>query len=384
VTHLPPWPTARRFGLIAGTLLTAAALTQFAQSQVSDFDGTTRGPDALGVVLTLAMTLPLLAVHRFPRAAAAASLAGLVSVYWLGYVVAFGALTTLLTLAVAAAHTPRRDALAIAVIGAIAVGVTVWFGPPGTTVAALIANVVLFTIAALFGDSIRAQREQAARLAARAQELETLREVATREAVASERLRIAREVHDVVGHALAAITLHARVAQRQLERDPGKASQSLADIAELASTALAETRGAVGSIRAGEPAELEPQPGLNELDALVERLRSPELDIELHRIGSGPAPPAAVQAAAFRIVQESLSNAVNHARPARVTVSVDRRPGELVLDVHDEGQRVARPARNGSGLLGMRERAASVGGEVDAGPAPGGGWHVTATLPDAR
>jgi signal transduction histidine kinase len=384
VSTTEPWPAARRFGVIAGVLVTIAALVQFAQSEVSSFDGTTRGPDAVGVVLTLVTTLPLIVASRFPRTAAALSLAGLVTVYWLGYVVAFGGLATLFTLALAAARTPRRDALAIAVVGTIAVGITVWFGPPGTTVAALIANMTLFAIAALFGDGIRAQREQAARLAARAQELETLRDVATREAVASERLRIAREVHDVVGHALAAITLHARVAQRQLQRDPGKASQSLADIAELASTALAETRGAVGSIRAGEPAELEPQPRLSDLDALVERLRSPDLDIELHRLGSGPTPTAAVQAAAFRIVQESLSNAINHARPARVTVSVDRRPGSLVLDVHDEGQRVARPARNGSGLLGMRERAASVGGEVDAGPAPGGGWHVTATLPDAR
>ena len=384
VTRPPDWPVARRLGVVGGVLLTIAALTQFVQSEISDLDGTTRGPDLLGVALTVLMCSPLLFVHRFPRAAATASLSGLVAVYFLGYVVAFGALATLLTLALAAAQTPRPDSLVIAAVGAVVVGVTVWFGPPGTTVAGLIANVVLFTIAALFGDGIREQRDQAARLAARAEELETLRDVATREAVASERLRIAREVHDVVGHALAAITLHARVAQRQLERHPETASQSLADIAELASTALGETRGAVGSIRAGEPAELEPQPGLSDLDALVERLRSPDLDIELRRRGSGPLPPAAVQAAAFRIVQESLSNALNHARPARVKVSIERRPGRLVLDVLDEGLRPAAPARNGSGLLGMRERAASVGGEVDAGPAPGGGWHVTATLPDSR
>jgi signal transduction histidine kinase len=358
-------------------LLTAAALVQLAQSELSHAEAVTRGPDGLGVALTLVTTLPLVVVHRFPRAAAVTTLAGLVAVYWLGYVIAFASLATLLTLALAAAHTPRPHALAIAASGALVVPAVAWFVPPGSTVAAVVANMVLFSLAALFGDGVRAQRE-------RTQELETLRDVATREAVASERLRIAREVHDVVGHALAAITLHARVAQRQLERDPGTASHSLADIAELASTALAETRGAVGSIRAGEPAELEPQPGLGDLDALVERLRSPELEIELRRLGSGPAPPAAVQAAAFRIVQESLSNAVKHARPARVTVEIDRRADRLVLDVHDEGHRRRTPAGNGSGLLGMRERAASVGGEVAAGPAPGGGWHVTATLPDAR
>jgi signal transduction histidine kinase len=377
VTRPPPWSAARRFGLIAGALLTVAALVQLAQSEISDVEAITRGADALGLALTLVTTLPLVVVHRCPRTAAAATLAGLVAVYWLGYVVAFASLATLLTLALAAAHTPRPHSIAIAALGALVVALVTWFGPPGSSLAGVVANVVLFSLAALFGDGIRAQRE-------RAQELETLRDVATREAVASERLRIAREVHDVVGHALAAITLHARVAQRQLERDLGMASQSLADIATLASTALAETRGAVGSIRAGEPAELEPQPGLGDLDALVERLRSPELVIELRRRGSGPAPPAAVQAAAFRIVQESLSNALNHARPARVTVSVDRRPGRLVLDVHDEGRRRRTPAGNGSGLLGMRERAASVGGEVDAGPAPDGGWHVTATLPDVR
>jgi signal transduction histidine kinase len=377
VTRPPPWSAARRFGLIAGALLTVAALVQLAQSEISDVEAITRGADALGLALTLVTTLPLVFVHRCPRTAAAATLAGLVAVYWLGYVVAFASLATLLTLALAAAHTPRPHSIALGALGALVVALVTWFGPPGSSLAGVVANVVLFSLAALFGDGIRAQRE-------RAQELETLRDVATREAVASERLRIAREVHDVVGHALAAITLHARVAQRQLERDLGMASQSLTDIATLASTALAETRGAVGSIRAGEPAELEPQPGLGDLDALVERLRSPELVIELRRRGSGPAPPAAVQAAAFRIVQESLSNALNHARPARVTVSVDRRPGRLVLDVHDEGWRRPTAAGNGSGLLGMRERAASVGGEVDAGPAPDGSWHVTATLPDVR
>jgi signal transduction histidine kinase len=387
VSRTSPWPAARRFGVIAGVLVTGAALVQFGQSEASELDGITHGPDALGVALTLLTTLPLAFVHWFPRTATVATLTGFVLLYFLGYLIAFGALSTLFILTLAAAQTPRPDALVIALTGGLVVALAIIFGPGGTTIAGLIGNIALFTIAPLFGDGIREQREAAARLAARAAELETLRDVATREAVASERLRIAREVHDVVGHALAAITLHARVAQRQLKRHPETASQSLDDIAELASTALGETRGAVGSIRAGEPAELEPQPGLSDLDALVERLRSPDLDIELYRHGSGPAPPAAVQAAAFRIVQESLSNALNHARPARVTVSIDRRPGQLVLDVLDRSPTHPRrpgPVRNGSGLLGMRERAASVGGEVAAGPAPDGGWHVTATLPDAR
>jgi signal transduction histidine kinase len=384
VTSPPPWPAARRFGLVAGVLVTTAALIQLARTPVSVADGTTRSIDALGVALTLASTLPLLGVHRVPRTAAFISLAGLAVLYMAGYVVVFASLATLLTLALAAAHTARRDSVVIAAAGGVTVAAVVATGPGGSSVAGLVVNVAIFSMATLLGDAIRAQREAADRLAARAEELELLRDVATREAVASERLRIAREVHDVVGHALAAITLHARVAERQLLRAPGTASRSLADIAELAATALAETRGAVGSIRDGEPAALEPQPGLDDLEALVERLRSPELDIALRREGDGPAPPAAVQAAAFRIVQESLSNVLNHARPARVTVSVDRQPGRLLLEVLDEGRRREIAARNGSGLLGMRERAASVGGEVDAGPAPGGGWHVTASLPDVR
>ena len=123
------------FGVIAGALLTVAALVQLVQSEISDVEAITRGADALGLALTLVTTLPLVVVSPLPRTAAAATLAGLVAVYWLGYVVAFASLATLLTLALAAAHTPRPHSIAIAVIGALVVAVVMWFGPPGSSVA---------------------------------------------------------------------------------------------------------------------------------------------------------------------------------------------------------------------------------------------------------
>jgi signal transduction histidine kinase len=231
-------------------------------------------------------------------------------------------------------------------------------GSPGldTTV----GQVVILGAAVVAGEITRARRERA--------------EALVRDRENQERLRIARELHDVMAHQISLISVQAGAALHR--RDPDAAFEALEHIRAASGAALREFRTVRGMLRTDASLA-------DRLPDLLAGVRATGLEVRL--TGTPPDDlPAALDATAFRIVQESLSNAVNHARPARVTVSVDRRPGELVLDVHDEGQRVARPARNGSGLLGMRERAASVGGEVDAGPAPGGGWHVTATLPDAR
>jgi signal transduction histidine kinase len=231
--------------------------------------------------------------------------------------------------------------------------------------AAFVVGVVGSGLLALWiGDLLREARESTRRL--------------SQLAVAQDRMRIAREVHDVVGHSLVGIALQARAASRRLERDPVKAAAAIEEIDRLATSALADTRRAVGVIRAGE-AETAPQPTLDQLDALVARLEAPDMHVRLER-KADVGVPVLVQSTAFRIVQEALSNVVKHARPATAVVSVRLAGDALAVEVRDDG--AARAANGGGhGLQGMRERAELCGGTLEAGPAPEGGWLVRARLP---
>ena len=191
-------------------------------------------------------------------------------------------------------------------------------------------------------------------------------------------MRIAREVHDVVGHSLVGIALQARAARRRLEREPARAAEAIDEIDKLATSALAETRQAVGVIRA----EMGPQPTLKQLDELVAHLQTPDMQVRLER-DAGDV-PVLVQSTAYRIVQEALSNVAKYARPATATVSVRRTGDALAVEVRDNGSgNGARGVGGGHGLQGMRERAELCGGTLDAGPASDGGWVVSARLPIA-
>jgi signal transduction histidine kinase len=263
----------------------------------------------------------------------------------------------------------------------VGIGFAPALSPSGTQLASALANGLLAVVAAMAGLSARAQRSYAIQLEHHSRELEQLRATESREIVAQERLRIAREVHDVVGHALAAIALHARVATRRLGRDPSGTARSLQEITELASSALAETRDAVGQLRTTGSADLRPHRGLDDLDELVAAFRASDVSVILRREGEGPPVPTVVQSAAYRIVQESLSNVARHARPANVAVLLRREPHALLVNVSDDGDAPRGPGVGGHGLVGMRERASGLGGTLEAGPGPDGGWRVHATLP---
>ncbi len=203
-----------------------------------------------------------------------------------------------------------------------------------------------------------------------------------------ERLRVAREVHDVVGHSLSVVTMQAGVALHVLDKQratgaavPPEVTASLEAIRRSSRDALAELRTTLGMFRdpSGEPRT--PTAGLDRLDDLVGALRSAGRDIDVVRADEeGPALPAAVDQAAFRIVQEGLTNVVRHAGDARATVRVARTPGTLVVEVDDDGPGPAR-LEEGNGLRGMRERAASLGGTVSFGPGRHGGFLLRAELP---
>jgi signal transduction histidine kinase len=222
---------------------------------------------------------------------------------------------------------------------------------------------------------------RAAALEERAVRSEREREERERVAVAEERRRIARDLHDVVAHGVGVMTVQAGAARLLLEDDPARARGPLLAVEQAGREALGELRRLLGILRRdeGEPA-LRPQPGLGDLEELVAQARRGGLPVELAVQGT-PAPlPAGVDLAAYRIVQEALTNTRKHAGPARASVAVRYQSEALDLEITDDGR--AHPnGTGGHGLIGMRERVTLYGGQLDAAPRPHGGYRVRAHLP---
>jgi signal transduction histidine kinase len=255
-----------------------------------------------------------------------------------------------------------------------------WIGHGFASHLLLVAALQLL-IPKLTADATRARRLRYETLEARVDlaEQETLRRVA------EERLRIAREVHDVVGHGLATITLRAGVADRVAERDPAEVGAALRAIRQISRDSLAELSALLGVLRADGEAERAPAPDLDALPRLVDGLRQAGMDVELEVDANGGAPvPEVVAAAGYRIVQEALTNVARHAGPrARARVKLTRGDGVVEVEISDDGRGAPAAVKPGGGMTGMRERAAAVGGRFDAGGTPGGGFRVRASLPAA-
>lgn len=230
------------------------------------------------------------------------------------------------------------------------------------------------------GQAVMARRE------ARSREEAIRAEVAIAEAVVQERTRIARELHDIVAHAVSVMVVQAGAAEQVVDDDPARVRRSLRAIRTTGADALGEMRRLVGMLREeGEVPLLAPQPGLSGLQALVDEARTTGLPIRLTVTGDDRDLPAGVDLAAYRIVQESLTNARRHAGGATdVGVAVRIGPDQLEIEVSDDG--TAQPRTSGSrhGLVGMRERVALYDGTLETGPLPGRGFRVRAVLPLAR
>ena len=233
----------------------------------------------------------------------------------------------------------------------------------------------------LAGVTIRERRDRELVLEERAAILERERGEQARAAVAEERARIAREMHDIVAHALSVIVLQARGARRMIAGDPDAARAALDAIESTSSQALAEMRQMLGLLRDNDEAPRAPEPGLAELDGLVAQLREAGLQVDVAVEGAPADLPAGLDRAAYRILQEALTNVLRHAGTAQASVSIAYRPEGLELTVHDTGASGVRRSSDGRGIIGMRERAATFGGTLDAGPDAAGGFSVHAMLP---
>lgn len=382
----PPPIDARLLRWLTGALVVTAIPTSLLVEPAGGLT-TVHGHTPLRLALVLVATLPVLALRRAPASALVALAAGSLGSAALGWSTGTAALALIGALAATAYAHGRRGAL-VAGIGA-ATAFTVAYAllaDPAEPVSgeAIALNVVVVALALVTGVVLRGHHEALDALAERNRRLETLRDAEKREAVATDRVRIARDLHDIVGHALAAITLQARAGQRHARRaDGAAATEAFQHIEGVASRALEETREVVGVLRAGERT----QPALADLRGLAEAVRTPDVRVQLD-LAAGPAEevPVAVQAAAYRIVQEALANVVKHAGTATATVRVARENGALHVAVRDDGDAAPHvPGADGGGfgLEGIRARVTRLGGTVSAGPAADGapGWLVDARVP---
>ena len=246
-------------------------------------------------------------------------------------------------------------------------------------------NVAFFVAAWMLGDASRRRAVYEVELARRADELAAEREERARQAVTNERVRIARELHDVVAHHVAVMGVQASAARRMMERDPARASEALGNVEISGREAVGELQRLVGFLRSDDDAtDLEPQPGLDGITRLVDATRMAGISVQVRTIGRRRPLPSSVELSAYRIVQEALTNVVRHAPGADTTVVLTHLDDALQVEV------VNGPPPNGGirsgpgggrGLVGMRERTSVLGGTFDHGPVVGGGYRIRARLP---
>jgi signal transduction histidine kinase len=372
----------------SGLALAAAGLSTAVFVDNPVLRGLPRGTLALAYALALLHTLPLAARRRFPGAVLAASVASGLAVAAIGLPPEILVMVILVAVYSVAAYADRwvsLAGLAAAELGSAAVQLT----PGRFNAPTVVTNALVIGAAWLLGHFVGVRRAYTARLEQTA-ELERARAEQARQAVVEERLRLARELHDVVAHSISVIAVQSGVGAHVANTQPEEAAKALAAIEATSRAALTELRQLLGVLRQeGEPqGSLAPVPGLADLDALLAEVAKAGLGVRL-RVEGTPSPlPAGVDLSAYRIVQEALTNVVKHAGPARAQVVVGYHDRDITVEVTDDGQGVVAPtgdgqARVGHGLIGMRERVAAFGGDLEVGPRPGGGFRVAARLPFA-
>jgi signal transduction histidine kinase len=374
---------ARRYGfdaLVVAAALGAALAVGLRQHAV---DAPTVSP-WFGVPATALMILPLLARRRFPLAAPLAVwvlAAGLSFVD--GRLVTFTVISSAAGVAAAflLGNLPDAVQARLGLVAVIAGAGIVVGNDPTHDAGELLFAPLLFAIGWLAGFAVRERSEQAEAAEVRADRAEGERDTATRLAVAEERARIARELHDIVAHSVSVMVLQVGAVRHNLPDGLAADAEALKGVEKTGRTALAEMRRLLGAMRRdGDGVELGPQPGLDALDALLAEVERAGLPVRLD-VDGDPAPlPPAIDLSAYRIVQEGLTNALKHARASQAGVTLRYAPDELQIEVRDDGDGVGG-GDPGFGLVGVRERVKIYGGEMSAGAADGGGFVLRTRLP---
>jgi len=378
------WPLARRYWFDAVILLVLGIGVTGAVLGREHVNGP-EGPLWFDELAMLAIVLPLLTRRRFPFGAPVAVGVAAASTSFIDRtVVPFDGVTFVVgcaALFLVGSLRDRRQAVAGLAVAEGVLAVVVHNAPTGG-VGNFVVGTIIFTIVWGIAFGVGRKSVEADEAKERAVRAEREREERARAAVAEERARIARELHDVVGHSVSVMTVQASGVRRLLRPDQNREREALLIVERTGREALAEMRRMVGVLRRPEegPA-LAPQPSLDHLDRLVDQAREAGLPVELRVEGVAIQLPAGVDLTAYRLVQEGLTNALKHAQATRAEVLVNYGDSQLEVTVRDDGRGVGNGDGGGHGLVGMRERVSVYGGELDAGPQPGGGYRLRARLP---
>lgn len=378
---------SRRLAADVAVAAVAALLAIGGSTAAQGFDSG-RPLDALAYALLVTGAAALVARHRRPVAVVAVTTVIAIAYYVPGYTgLIFPAIPLLVALYTAVAGGRRVPALAgaVALVVAFALDKVVFPGATPPDVAGLLWATGFITSALVLGEMSRSRHDYLRAVEARAHEAERTREEEARRRAGEERLRIARELHDAIGHSISLINVQAGVAAHLIDDQPDQARAALVTIKQTSKQALRELRDTLGALRQVDEdrAPRTPSPSLARLDELVAGMSVGGLDVRVTTEGQPRPLPAAVDGAAYRIVQESLTNVTRHAGASAAVVSIDYGRRELTVQIDDDGRGVPAGvvADGGSGIAGMRERAAATGGELRAGPRPEGGFRVRARLP---
>jgi signal transduction histidine kinase len=335
-------------------------------------------------IIAIALVMPLIWRRRAPFAVFTA-IAVIAFGQWLSDVDAITDIALLIAVYTVAAQEPRGRVIAACAILEIGIVLAVakWAEP------SLLPSFVLLTgmatAAVVLGLNVRTRRAYLASVEERAAQLERERDQQGRLAAAAERARIAREMHDIVAHNLSVMIALADGAGYMAPNDPERAASAMEQVSQTGRRALGEMRRLLEVLRQDDSTALAPQPGLADLEPLLERVRAAGLHARLETSGTPVELGAGAQLTVYRLVQEALTNTLKHAgADARATVRLRYDGDGVEVEVADDGVGPARvAAAGGQGLNGMRERAAVYGGRLEAGPAPGGGWRVRTRLGSA-
>jgi signal transduction histidine kinase len=378
------WPLAQRYWF-DGLLVVGLAMGILIVVHDQHTKHGPEGPLWFDVLSAVALIVPFFLRRRFPFGApAAVALVIALSSFVDGRLIPNSFIPLLAGIAanVLFAMLPERRKAIAGYVLTIGVAAVVDRNDPEGSIGSWVFVTVAFTIAWIVGWAFGGQSRQAEEAKERARRAEREREERALLAVSEERARIARELHDVVGHSVSVMTVQASAVRRLLKPEQEREREALLIVEQTGREAMAEMRRMVGVLRRPEEAPaLAPQPSLEHLDKLVDHARESGLPVTLKVEGDAVQLPAGVDLTAYRLVQEGLTNALKHARAKNAEVLVRYSNGFVELSVTDDGTGDGGGDSGGHGLVGMRERISVYGGNLEAGPRPEGGFRLRATLP---